>query len=99
MPLDRTDDKSTLVQVMAWWQQAISWASVDLDPCRHMTSLGLSELNMTGFDNGLLPNRYQAITWAKHDFAAFRILSSHPNEIFLNRIKLDLINLLVHGRF
>ena len=44
-----TDHKSTLVQVMAWFfgavrQQAITWASVDLDPCRHMTSLGHNEL-------------------------------------------------------
>ena len=25
-------------------QQAITWANVDLDPCRHMTSLGHNEL-------------------------------------------------------
>ena len=35
-----------------WWlgairQQAITWASVDLDPCRHMTSLGHNELNFS----------------------------------------------------
>ena len=50
MPLDLTDDKSTLVQVMAWCrqatkQQAITWANVDLDLCRHMVSLGHNELN------------------------------------------------------
>ena len=28
-------------------QQAITWANVDLDPCRHMASLGHSELNVT----------------------------------------------------
>ena len=26
---DLTDDKSTLVQGMAWWHQAITWANVD----------------------------------------------------------------------
>ena len=40
------DDKSTLVQVMAWAvrQQAITWANVDPDPCRHMASLSHNEL-------------------------------------------------------
>ena len=37
MPLDITDDKSTLVQV-------ISWANVDPDLCHQMASLGLNEL-------------------------------------------------------
>ena len=40
MSLDLTDDKSTLVQVMA-----ITWANVDPDLCRHMASLGHSELS------------------------------------------------------
>ena len=46
MLLDLTDDKSTLVQVMAWWHQAkaITWANVDPDLCRHMASLGHNEL-------------------------------------------------------
>ena len=46
MPLDLTDDKSTLVQVMAWCRQAAShtWANVDPDLCRQMASLGLNEL-------------------------------------------------------
>ena len=26
------------------WQQAITWANVDLDPCCHMASLGHNEL-------------------------------------------------------
>ena len=39
--LDLTDDKSALVQVKASArQQAITWAKVDPDLCRHMTSLG-----------------------------------------------------------
>ena len=37
MSLDLTDDKSTLVQVMA---KAITWAKGDPDLCRHMASLG-----------------------------------------------------------
>ena len=46
--LELTDDKSTLVQVMAWAvrQQAITWANVDPDLCHHMASLGYYELNM-----------------------------------------------------
>ena len=44
MQLDLTDDKSTLVQVMALRQQAITWASVNQDPWRHMVSLGHNEL-------------------------------------------------------
>ena len=46
MSLDLTDDKTTLVQVMAWCvrQQAITWADVDPDLCRHMASLGPNEL-------------------------------------------------------
>ena len=38
MPMDLTDGKSTLVQVMAW-------CNVDLDLWRHMASLGPNELN------------------------------------------------------
>ena len=46
MPLDFTNDKSTLVQVMAGAvrQQSITWANVDPDLCRHMVSLGQNEL-------------------------------------------------------
>ena len=46
MPLDSTDDKSTLVQVRlgAIKQQAITWANVDWDLWRHMASLGHNEL-------------------------------------------------------
>ena len=47
MPLDLTDENSTLVQVMACAirQQAITWANVDPDLCHQMASLGLNELN------------------------------------------------------
>ena len=40
MPLDLTDDKSTL----ATRQPTITWAYVDPDLCRHMASLGHNEL-------------------------------------------------------
>ena len=46
MPQDLSDDKSTLVQVMAVRQQAISWSSVDQDLQRHMVSLGPNELSL-----------------------------------------------------
>ena len=46
-------DKSTLVQV--WWQQAITWAGVDLVLCHHMVSLGCNELsNKTRFNSKLV---------------------------------------------
>ena len=45
MPQDFTDGKSTLVQVMAWCRQAITWTSVDQDLQRHMASLGPMQLN------------------------------------------------------
>ena len=44
MPENFTDDKSTLVQVMAWCLQAITWANIDPDLCCHMASLGHNEL-------------------------------------------------------
>ena len=47
MPQDLTDDKSTLVQVMAWCrtQQSITWTSVDQDLQWCMVSLGPNKLN------------------------------------------------------
>ena len=42
MSLDFTNIKSTLVQVMAWCCQAITYANVDPNLCRHMASLGLN---------------------------------------------------------
>ena len=38
LSMDFTDDKLTLVQVMAWCRrkQAITWANVHPDICRHM---------------------------------------------------------------
>ena len=53
MPLDLTDDKSTLVEVMAWCRQAqaITWANVDPVLCHHMASLGLNELTIKQVGN------------------------------------------------
>ena len=48
MPQDLTDNKSILIQVMAWCRQAITWASVDSVLCPHMAALGLNVL-MTEF--------------------------------------------------
>ena len=46
MPQNPIDDKSTLVQVMAWClrHQAITWTNVDPDLCHHMAWLGHNEL-------------------------------------------------------
>ena len=44
MSLDFSDDKKTLVQVIAW-HQVITWANVDSDLCRHMASPGHSVLS------------------------------------------------------
>ena len=48
--LDLTDDKSTLVQVMAWCRQAtaITSANVDTDLCGHIASLGHNEFTHYG---------------------------------------------------
>ena len=50
MSLDLADDKSAMVQEMAWYsrQQAITWANVDPVPCHHMAPLGHNELTLTG---------------------------------------------------
>ena len=52
MPLDWTDNKSTLVQVMARAvkQQAIIWANVDSVLCHHMALLGNDELALGRFE-------------------------------------------------
>ena len=45
---DLTDDKSTLIQVMAWCRQAasyVTWANVDPDLCCHRALLGHNGLN------------------------------------------------------
>ena len=72
-----TDDKSTLVQVMAWCHQVITWTNVDPDLGRHMSSLGrteltrwdwvthicISKLTIIGSNRSLSPGRHRAIIW------------------------------------
>ena len=70
MPLDLTDDKSTLVQVMAWCRQATShylsqfWPR----PCRHMASLGLHELKWVAvrYRDNKWPPGWHALLWKKN---------------------------------
>ena len=49
MSLDPTNEKSALVQVMAWCHQATNnyLSNVEPDLCRHMSSLGHNELNIS----------------------------------------------------
>ena len=69
MSLDLADDKSTLVQVMAWCRQATShyWANVDPVFCCYMASLG--------------PNEWTLMCWivfSKYEnIFAFCIISPH----------------------
>ena len=56
MSLDFTDDKSTLVQVMAWRHKAITWANVDPDLCHHMVSLGHNKLKIRRLQDRLIFN-------------------------------------------
>ena len=55
-PRNTFDEKSTLAQVMAWWQQAITWANVDPDLCNnmHMVSVGHNELSIIVFKHVLV---------------------------------------------
>ena len=53
-----SNDKSTLVH-QAVRQQAITWANVYLDLCRHMTSLGNIEL----IYHGLVMEIYVSVNW------------------------------------
>ena len=48
MFLERTDSRLTLVQVMAWCRQAITWANVDPNLCQHMASLDHNEFKYLG---------------------------------------------------
>ena len=63
-------------------QQAITWASVDLDPCRHITSLGHIELNV---EQCVVIHNVIHITFAaqKDTFASSFILSEFKPISFL----------------
>ena len=79
MPLDFTDDKSVLVQVMAWCRQATSHY---LSPCwlrmicRQMASLGLNELRcfVLHFSekNILVPYCFIVANWQRLGMASSR---------------------------
>ena len=43
---DLTNDKSRLIQVMAWWCQAITWITVDKIQWHYVSSQGHNELNL-----------------------------------------------------
>ena len=75
---DRADDKSALVQVMAWCRKSTSrftCAYVEQNLCPHMTSLGhhelifslrqkwVNKLTIIHSDNGLSPDRRPDIIW------------------------------------
>ena len=65
MPLNTSDDKSIVVQVMAWSHQAtvITWANVDPDLHHHLASLGhngsrnITEFNICIVGDKLLSER------------------------------------------
>ena len=69
--LNLTDDKSALVQVMAWCRQAtshyLSQCWPDPDQCRHAASLGHSELKTKVMPLNEIYDRQQAITCANVD--------------------------------
>ena len=55
MPQYTLDDKSTLVQVIAWSEKrAITWTNVDLDVFRHRASLDHNECYHLGGSSNLL---------------------------------------------
>ena len=62
MPLDFTNDKSTLVQVRHW---AITWVNVDPDLCRHIVSLGHNEL-MNFYPPSIIWHCTLALFWVSH---------------------------------
>ena len=76
-------------------QQAITWANVDPDLCRHMVSLGhneltrwgwvthicVSKLTIIGSGNGLLPGWHQAIIWTNGGYCSFEPLGINFWEI------------------
>ena len=73
MPLDLTDDKSTLVQVMAWCRQATSHYLSQCWP-RSMSPNGVTRPQwvnssvIIGYDNGLEPSHqlnYCWLIWSK----------------------------------
>ena len=88
-----TDDKSTLVYVMAWCRQATShylsqcWPR-SLTPCgvtrpQWVKSLQLIWRSGTGPDNGLLPVLCQVITWTNSDLCAIGPVGRNVSQILI----------------
>ena len=99
MSTDLTDDKSTLVQVMAWSHQATSHYLSQCWP-RSMSPYGvtrpqwvnsslLSAANMSGnwvsigSHNGMLPFWHQAITWTNDNLLSIGRLATIFSEIWI----------------
>ena len=99
MPQDLIDDKSTLVQVMAWCRQATNhylsqcWTR-SLSPYgvtrpQWVNSLGPSDaycvgkLNSIGSDHGLLPVQHQAIIWTNAGIFLIGSLGTNFSEILI----------------
>ena len=99
LSLDLTDDKSTLVQVLAWCHQATIHYPSQVVPvlCRHMaqirrrgrgrvTHICVGKLIIIGSDNGLSPDRRQAIIRTNARLLSIGPLRTHFNE---NLIKIQ----------
>ena len=94
IPRDLTDDKSTLVQVMAWCRQATSHylgANVYLVPCRHMASTGHNDLTYINLNVGCINNHMPSKVWDEItypfpncdgctiEFGEWSVISSHTS--------------------
>ena len=90
--------KAPVMTSQHWfWQRAISWANVDQLLCHHMESLGhdelthwgrvthicVSNLTIIGSDNGLSPDRRQAIIWTKAGILLIGPLGTNFSEILI----------------
>ena len=98
MLLDLTDDKSTLVQVMAWCRQASShylsqcWsrsvsakiASILLTHWGRVTHIFVGNLTSLGPDNGLSPGRHQSIIWSDAGILLIGPLGTNFSEILID---------------
>ena len=103
MSVNLTDDKSTLVQVMAWHHQVTShyvsqcWASSVLPYCitkpqsvnaLRPSDMCVGNLTIIASDNGLSPGRCQSITWSNADLLSIRPLGTNFNEILIGNMEI-----------
>ena len=103
MPQNLTDDKSTLVQIVAWCRQAPSHclSQVDPDLCCHMASLGVNELKKS-LGRSLAQERYKPLTSHQMSSVAFTwefFLRNYPiihiNQVQVFRTKLKKLLVLI----